>query len=99
MTDAQIVLLAALLLTITATSFLFYDHGYDRGQRAERCAHQCADELAMVHEARGRHPSGRTEPPSRLDILDGHNPPARSSAPSPPGKSERAGADVDPWMP
>jgi hypothetical protein len=40
-----------------------------------------------------------TEPPSRLDRLDGINPPARSSAPSPPGKSERAGADVDGWMP
>jgi hypothetical protein len=39
------------------------------------------------------------EPPSRLDVLDGASPPARSSAPSPPGKSERAGADVDGWMP
>jgi hypothetical protein len=40
-----------------------------------------------------------TEPPSRLDRLDGINPPARSSAPSPPGKSERPGADLDGWMP
>ena len=61
MTEPQIALLVALLLTITAVALLFYDHGYDRGSRAERCAHQCADELAMVHEAKGRHPSGRDQ--------------------------------------
>ena len=41
-----------------------------------------------------------TEPPSRLDVLDGITPPARSSVPPPPEVAvERAGADVDPWMP
>jgi hypothetical protein len=44
-----------------------------------------------------RLPSRHDEPPSRLDRLDGINPPARSSPPSPPGKSERAGATYDEW--
>jgi hypothetical protein len=43
------------------------------------------------------------EPPSRLDVLDGANPPAdRHPDPLPPGvgsAGRSAGATTDPWMP
>ena len=56
----------------------------------------CAD--TWWQSRRDRH----TEPPSRLDRLDGINPPARSFDARPPGGVvEMAGADaeVDPWIP
>jgi hypothetical protein len=50
-----------------------------------------------------RHRPTPPEPPSRLDRLDGHNPPADPSphTHSPHGQrlSGSAGADLDGWMP
>jgi hypothetical protein len=55
----------------------------------------CAD--TWWQSRRDRH----TEPPSRLDRLDGINPPGRSPADLPPvgSSADRPGADVDGWMP
>jgi hypothetical protein len=61
MTGPQLLLIAALALALVGTAFAFYDLGFDRGQRCEHDANQCADELRLVAESRGRHPAGRDQ--------------------------------------
>ena len=88
MDDQTLILAAALLLSLIGVAFAAYELGHWRGQRAGHDAQQCADELGMVADARGRHPAGRahTEPPSNLDRLDGLTLPAdRHPDPLTPG--------------
>jgi hypothetical protein len=49
------------ILSLAACTYAGYERGHWAGRQAERRAHQCADELAMVAAARGRHPAGRDQ--------------------------------------
>jgi len=104
MDDQTLILAAALLLSLIGVAFAAYELGHWRGQRAGHDAQQCAEEMRLVSEARGRHPAGRhTEPPSRLDVLDGAALPVdRHPDPLPPGvgsAGRSAGATTDEWQP
>lgn len=55
MNDPQLILAAALLLSLVGTAFAAYERGYSNGRKSQ----QCADELALAMESgsRTRHPS------------------------------------------
>jgi hypothetical protein len=52
-------LVIAIILALTATALAAYEAGHWRGRRHGHDAQQCADELAMVAEAKGRHTAWR----------------------------------------
>ena len=61
MTGPQLLLIAALLLTVVGVAYAFYDLGFDNGRRAGHDAHQCADELRLVGGSKARHPAWRDQ--------------------------------------
>ena len=95
----------AIILALIAVAIASFELGHWRGCQDGRDAQQADDELRLVGQSRGRHPSRSpwTEPPSNLDRLDGINPPAESHPTDlpPVGGSAglSAGAPTDEWQP
>ena len=95
----------AIILGLIAVAIASFEVGWWRGQRDGHDAQQCADEMALVAEAKGRHPAWRasawTEPPSRLDHLDGiTDPPVeRHHTDLPPVGGSAGRSAGDQWLP